>query len=173
MRTIAFLLLFLITASAIGQSEALAKNYLDQGEYKKAIAVYGKLYEKSPGRMDYLKALVVSNQQDENFQEAERLLKEKLNSRRINPQLFVDLGYNYSIQNLDTEANANYNLAMQAVEEYPNYVYSIGKAFEDYSLLDYASNVYEIAMQQNPALDFNIQLARIYGEQGKLEEMFL
>jgi tetratricopeptide (TPR) repeat protein len=173
MRTIAFLFLFLITASAIGQSEALAKNYLDQGEYKKAIAVYSKLYEKSPGRMDFLKALVESNQQDENFKEAERLLKERLNSRRLIPQLFVDLGYNYSIQNLETQATENYNLAVQAVNEYPNYVYSIGKAFEDYNLLDYATIVYENAMEQNPAMDFNIQLARIYGEQGKLEQMFL
>lgn len=172
MRAIAFLFLFLITASAISQSEALAKNYLDQGEYKKAIAVYGKLYEKSPGRLDFLKALVESNQQDENFQEAERLLKEKLNSRRLIPRLFVLLGYNYSIQNLETEANENYNLAIQAVKEYPNYVYSIGKTFEEYSLLDYAATVYESAMEQNPALDFNMQLARIYGEQGKLEEMF-
>jgi len=172
MRNLIFLLLLVVGASAFAQSELLAKNYFNQGEYEKALTIYEKLYRKSPGRLDYLKALVESNQQLENFEESERLLNERLNSTRSLPQLYVDLGYNYSLQNLDIEASKNYDLAIEAVKSRPNYVFIIGKSFENYNLLDQAVIVYESAMELNPDLDFNGQLARIYGEQGKLEEMF-
>ena len=173
MRSILVLLVLLIGASAIAQSELLAKNYFDQGEYEKAITIYDKLYRKTPGRLDYLHALVESNQQLENFEEAERLLLERINSGRSLPQLYVNLGYNYSLQNKDEEAIKNYNLALEAIRLRPNYVFSIGRSFENFNLLDYAASVYENAMVLNPSLDFNTQLARIYGEQGKLEEMFM
>ena len=52
------------------------------------------------------------------------------------------------------------------------YSYTIGKNFEEYSLLDEAVLVYETAMKQDPSKDFNVPLARIYGEQGKLDKMF-
>ena len=157
----------------MAQSESLAKNYFEQGEYEKAISIYNKLYDKTPGRLDYLKALVDSYQQLENFEEAENLLNEKINSKRVIPQLYVDLGYNYSLQNKEAEAEKNYNLAIEAAKEQPNYSYSIGYSFENYGLLDYAILVYENTMKINSGIDFNVQLARIYGEQGKLEEMFL
>ena len=117
MRSIIFILLLLMGGSAIAQNELLAKNYFEQGEYEKAITIYEKLYGKNQGRVDYLKAIVQSNQQLENFQEAERLLKERLSSRRVIPQLYVDLGYNYSLQNNELEAHQNYDLAIDAVKE--------------------------------------------------------
>jgi tetratricopeptide (TPR) repeat protein len=172
MRNLIFLLLLVVGASAFAQSELLAKNYFNQGEYEKALTIYEKLYRTSPGRLDYLKALVESNQQLENFEESERLLLERLRSNRALPQLFIDLGYNYSLQGLEIEATKNYNLAIEALKTRPNYVFIIGKSFENYNLLDQAVIVYESAMELNPDLDFNGQLARIYGEQGKLEEMF-
>ncbi len=173
MRCISLLFVLLISSCAIAQSDLLAKNYFDQGEYAKAITIYDKLVRKSPGRLDYLKSLVEANQQLENFEEAERLLKERLNSSRIMPQFYVDLGYNYSLQNKDIEATQNYDLAIEAIKKHPNYVFNVGKAFQGFSLLEYAVTAYEIAMELNPVLDFNVQLARLYGELGRLEEMFL
>ncbi len=172
MRSIVFLLFLFVGVSAMAQSESLAKNYFDQGEYEKAIVIFDKLHKKNPGRLDYLKALVESNQQLENFEEAERLLNERMHSGRTLPQLYVDLGYNFSLQDKTAEAEKNYNLAIEATREQPNYTYSIGRVFENYNLLDHAVTVYENAMDANPRIDFNAQLARIYGEQGKLEEMF-
>ncbi|RMA66218.1 tetratricopeptide repeat protein [Ulvibacter antarcticus] len=157
----------------MAQSDLLAKNYFEQGEFEKALTLYEKLYEKNPVRLDYFMALVETNQQLEDFVTAEKLLRDQINGRRIMPQLYVDLGYNFSLQNKDIEAIENYKKAIDMINEYPNYVYNVGKAFESYSLLEYAATVYENAMVINPALDYNIQLARIYGEQGKVEEMFV
>jgi len=173
MRSLAFLLLLFIGSSVIAQSDLLAKNYFDQGKYAKAIAIYSKLVSDNPGRLDYLISLVEANQQLENFEEANQLLKKRLTSGSVIPKLYVDIGYNYALQDREIEATQNYDLAIEAVKERPNYVYSIGKTFQEYGLLDYAVMAYETAMELNPALNLNIQLARLYGELGRLEDMFL
>tara|TARA_R110002072_G_scaffold22615_1_gene79186 strand:+ start:6675 stop:8456 length:1782 start_codon:yes stop_codon:yes gene_type:complete len=172
MRYILLLLLIIMGTSAMAQNELLAKNYFDQGEYEKSLAIYEKLYKKTPSRFDFLLSIIEAHQQLENFEAAESLLQEKLDAPRTNPQLYVELGYNYSLQENTTEANKYYDLAIEMALLNSNYAYSVGKSFEKYSLLDQAASLYEQMMVLDPERDFNIQLARIYGEQGELEKMF-
>lgn len=165
-------ILFLISFSAVNaQSDLLAKNYFDQGQYEKALSLYQKLYKKSK-RFDYFNSLVATNQQLENYTEAEKLLKEKLSSKNIIPTLYVELGYNYSLQQKDSLATINYNKAIESLDVKVNYATMIGRAFEKYNLLDYAIKTYETAMSSNSEMDYNYQLSRLYGEQGNLEKMF-
>ena len=70
------------------------------------------------------------HQQLENYNEAERLLKEKLNSPRINPKLYVELGYNYALQKKDSLATINYEKAIETIGEQINYARNIGETFE-------------------------------------------
>ena len=109
----------------------------------------------------------------QDYKEAEKLLKERLNIKII-PQLYVELGYNYSLQENDSLATINYDKAILFVNESKkfNYGRSIGESFERYSLLNYAIETYIIAMNTFPDTDFSYQLARLYGEQGNLEKMF-
>ncbi len=172
MRNLFIVFFLFVGATTFAQSELLARNYFEKGDYEKAISIYQKLYTESPYKTDYLSALVESYQQLENFEAAEKLLEEKITSRRTQPQFYVDLGYNFALQNRDTLALTNYNKAIQAIDEQPNYASIIAKYFEKYSLLDQAVIAYEKGMEINPEVDFNIQLARLYGEQGKLELMF-
>ncbi|MFK5983521.1 MAG: tetratricopeptide repeat protein [Flavobacteriaceae bacterium] len=165
-------ILFFISISAVNaQNDLLAKNYFEQGKYEKALALYTKLYKKSQ-RSDYFNALVATNQQLENYSEAGNLLNEKLDSPRIIPHLFVELGYNYALQNKDSLALINYNKAIESLEGKINYASSIGKAFEKYNLIEQAIKTYETSMKLNPVMDYSYQLARLYGEKGDLEKMF-
>ena len=172
MRIVVYIILVLFSSVAFAQNEGLAKNYFEQGEYEKSISIYQKLVARNPHRLDYTLALVKGHQQLENFNEADKLLRERLASRQPLPQLYVELGNNYTLQHLDSLAYREHNKAIAYIEENPNYAFPIGKAFESYSLLDEAVATYERAMVLNPGLNFNIQLARIYGEQGNLEKMF-
>ncbi|MCG2417644.1 hypothetical protein K8089_01320 [Aequorivita sp. F47161] len=172
MRKTLFILFFFTVTASFSQSDALAKNYFEQGQFEKSLRIYEKLNKENPYRLDYFMGVVQSNQQLENFTEAERLIKEKLNTGRNYPQLYVELGYNYSLQNNTELATLNYNKAINAIEENPNFSYSIGNTFQKYSLLDQAVTAYEKAMALSDKLDFNMQLAQIYGEQGNLEKMF-
>lgn len=168
-----FIILFFLSATAsFSQSDALAKNYFEQGQFQKALSIYEKLSKQNPYRLDYFMGAVQANQQLENFSEAEKLIKEKLGSGRNFPQLFVELGYNYSLQNKPELATENYNKAIASLDENPNFAYNVGNTFQKYSLLDEAAATFEKAMSLSDQADFNSQLAQIYGEQGKLEMMF-
>lgn len=172
MRIVVYILFFLCSLGTFAQSEALARNYFEQGQYEKSISIYKKLVAANPNRLDYTIALVNGYQQLEDYNTAEQLLRDRLKSRQPIPQLFIELGNNYTLQNLDSLATVENNKAIAFVEENPNYAYPIGQSFESFSLLDEAVITYERAMVLNPGLNFNPQLARIYGEQGNLEKMF-
>ncbi|MBX2827808.1 MAG: tetratricopeptide repeat protein [Flavobacteriaceae bacterium] len=170
---IVILIAFLLAASfCMGQSQGLAKNYFEQGEYEKALSIFKKLVKQNPGNSNQFLYLVKTYQQLERYDDAQVAIMEKLNGRRPYPQYFVELGHNYTLQKKDSLAVFAYDKAIQAVEENPIYAYVIGRSFSEYSLLDEAATVYERAMELDPSRDYNGQLAKIYGEQGKLELMF-
>jgi hypothetical protein len=172
MRYILFILLFLTASIVSSQNKLLAQNYFDQGEYEKALSIYNKLLKKNPGSMEYFLFVITANQQLENFTIAENLLIEKINSGRVNPQLFIELGYNYSLQKKDSIANKYYVEALDYIEVNPNYASMVGATFENYGLLDMAISTYENAMSVT-GNDYNTSLARLYGEKGELDKMFV
>ncbi|WP_271784890.1 tetratricopeptide repeat protein [Aquimarina algiphila] len=173
MRLIFFYISLVFTFSTFAQSEQLAKNYIQQGAYEKALSVYQKLYAKNPNRINYFLGLVESYQQLEKFDEAESILKKRVERTPGNAQILVELGHHYDLQGKSEEARLYYD---KAVETYSNnsvnHAYSLAQTFEKYSLLDEAALIYEKGMKDNPRANFNVQLAKIYGEQGKLEKMF-
>ncbi len=172
MRTVLVILIVFVSQLSFGQSEGLAKNYFEQGEYEKALSIFKKLVKQNPGNSGQFLYLVRTYQQLENYEEAEKALRDKLNGRRKYPRYYVELGHNYTLQDKDSLADIEYQKAIQSIEENPIYAYIVGRTFSDYSLLDQAATVYERAMELDPGRDYNGQLARIYGEQGKLELMF-
>lgn len=167
---IGFLLLAVFRLNA--QSEDLARNFFDQGEYEKALKTYQQLAKENPGNPVFFYGIISSYQQMEDFETAEELLKDKLENSANNPMLLVELGHNYELKEDEGRANDFYKEALAAIDARPNFAYSIAHTFEKYSLLDYAAEAYEKGMALNSEQNFNLQLARIYGEQGKIEQMF-
>ncbi|MBT8303910.1 MAG: tetratricopeptide repeat protein [Bacteroidia bacterium] len=154
-----------------GQSEEIAKDYFLRGEFEKALVSYEKLNEKNPRNRNYITKIVEIHQQLEQYNEAEEVLLVEINKFR-QPILLVELGFNHSLKGEDLKAKEYYDQAMEILNENPSYAYGIAQSFERHSLLDQAIGVYERAMELNPKLNFNINLARIYGEQGNIEKMF-
>lgn len=158
--------------SLFAQNDQLARNYLDQGEYEKALNTYQQLVKESPGNSTYFYGLVTAHQQLEDFTSAEALLQERLKRTPNNPTLFIELGYNSALQQQQEKAREYNRRALDILEEQPNYTYSVARTFEKYSLLDEAAEAYLIGKRLTPDVKFDLPLARIYGEQGKLEQMF-
>ncbi len=173
MRLILFYISLLLTFSTAAQSEQLAKNYIQQGQYEKALSVYQKLYNKNPNRMGYILGLVEAHQQLEQFDKAEKILTNRVKMTPDNAQILVELGHHYDVQGKPEEAKVYYNKAIETYEKSGvNHAYSLAQTFEKYSLLDEAAIIYEKGMKDNPRANFNVQLAKIYGEQGNLHKMF-
>ena len=153
------------------QEDILAKQYLKEGEFEKALTLFQTLHTKNPGNISYLIQLVKTHQQLEQYDEAESLLLKQL--ERINyPSLLVELGYNYQLKNNIDLANNYYNQAISSLDINANYVFIVAQSLVQHSLLDQAIISYEKAKTLLPEKNFDMQLAQIYGEQGDIEKMF-
>ena len=166
------ILILFISQIAFGQEDFLAKQYFNDGEYEKAVVFYENLVKQHPRRSDYFEGLVACYQQLEQYQKAETFLLQKIETGNPYPTIYIELGYNYRLQKQPEEAELFYQRALMSIEENPNYGYGVGFRFQRYALLDYALKAYGRAMELNPELDYNFQMARIYGEQGDVERMF-
>src|SRR5699024_6889933 len=167
-----FFTLLFVTIS-YGQNKSIADNYFKQGDYEKALAIYSQLYERSPNNYILFIDLIKTHQELEAYDEAQQLLEDKLKTVR-NPQLLIELAQNARLQGNQTGAENYYQLALNQVRERPIYASNIGRALESYNLLDWAEEVYKLALESDTAnLSFQLRLAYLYGEQGKVEEMFL
>ncbi len=172
MKALFVFLLFLFSFTIFAQDDFLAKRYFEDGDYEKAVVFYEKLVEQEPRRTDYAEGLIACYQQLERYTDAETFLLEQIEMGRPNPTFFIELGYNYTLQNSPERANEYYDQAIGMIDKNPNYGYGIGFRFQKYALLDYAIKAYGKAMELNPKLDYNYQMARIYGEQGDIDRMY-
>ncbi|WP_405410960.1 tetratricopeptide repeat protein [Maribacter sp. Asnod1-A12] len=173
MRFTFFIITFLaLSTFGFAQDDFLAKQYFADGDFEKAVVFYEKLVEKSPRRTEYVQDLVACYQQLERYQDAEDFLNQRLKDRNPYPTLLIDLGYNYKLQDNEQMAQTYYEKALDVIPKNPNYGYALGLQFQKYSLLDLAIKAFKNSMELNPALNFNFQLARIYGEQGNVEAMY-
>lgn len=150
----------------------MAKQYFNDGDFKKAVVYYERLVKKNPRRTDYAEGLIATYQQLERFEDAEKFIFDKINEGNVYPTLYIELGYNYTLQNQPQDADKYYNKAISKIAENPNFGYGVGYRFQKYALLDRALEAYSKAMELNSKLDYNYQMARIYGEKGDIEKMY-
>lgn len=172
LRLILFFIAFSFVQVVFSQEDFLAKQYYNDGDYEKAVVFYEKLVAKNPRRTDYAEELIACYQQLERYTDAEEFLLKKTKESNASPIMLIELGRNYALQNNNAKANQFYEMALSKVQENPNFGYAVGFHFQKYVLLDYAVKAYALAMELNPQLDYNFQLARIYGEQGNIEKMY-
>lgn len=154
------------------QNVQLAYNYYRTGEYEKAIVEFEKLFERNNNNRTYLDFLITSYQETEQFYKAETLIKQQQQKFPKQYYLKVKLGYNYQLQNNQEQADKLYQDAIGEVIKNPNTARLTGKAFQDAYMLDRAVSVYTTAMKKNPKLNFNLYLAKIYGEQLEITKMY-
>ncbi len=167
-----FILCLLFCTSLFSQEDVLAKDYFNKGDFEKALYEYKRLYAQSPLNINYINQLVSTHQQLEQYNEAEEFLLSVIN--RINyPAFFVELGYNYQLKNDLENANLFYQKAINSLDNNVNNAFSVARSFQNHTLLNETITVYEKAMVLKPELNFKFQLAKIYGEQGNVEKMFV
>jgi len=149
----------------------IADDYYKRGEFEKALLTYKKLYENKPYNYNYLYKIVDTYQQLEQYDQAEAVLKSRIDKSRI-PSVLVELGYNYQLKDSITIAQTYYDEAISAIDVKPSNVYAVGQRFEKRSLLQEAITSYKKAATLLPERNFSVQLARIYGDLGDIEQMF-
>ncbi|WP_343487220.1 tetratricopeptide repeat protein [Allomuricauda sp. d1] len=172
MRYFLLLISYFVLQPSFAQDDFLAKQYFSEGDYEKAVVFYEKLVDRNPRRTDFSEGLVACYQQLERYDDAEKFLLEKVEDPYVFPTFFIELGYNYTLQDEPEKAGQYYQRAIEKIDENPNYGYAVGYRFQKYALLDEAISAYTKAMTLKPELNYDFQLARIYGEQGNIEKMY-
>ena len=150
----------------------LAENYFNKGEFEKSLILYQKLHKSSPTNSNLVFRIIEIQQELQHFDEAETLIKSQLITRK-NPQMLVELGYNFQRQNKIEKANENYQKAIDVANSVPNYTYAIGLRFEEHSLVGQAIEVYKLAIIQTQNSNYEYRLAGLYAEQKDVQNMFL
>ena len=163
-------LLFFITSFAFAQTEQLAQNYFDKGAFAKALPLYEELFQKNSYNSLFYNQLLNCYQQLQQFEQAENLIENQLKKTK-QPQNYVLLGYLYQLQKQPTKADKYYSLAIEGLNENPNYVYAVAQTFEQKVLLEWALRAYETAYQKNNSFNFDYQIALLQGQLGKIDVM--
>lgn len=170
MKKIIAIIVLLWSVGVFAQNEQLAHNYVDKGEFEKALVIYQDLEQKQPNNTFLIQRMVLCLQQLQRYDEAKELLEDRLD-KTGQPLLLVELGYNYQLQKDKAKAEKNYEAAIQAVAENTSHVYNVANTFEKKVLLDYALRTYQTASQINKSMNFDYQVALIQGQMGNIELM--
>ncbi|CAM3571302.1 tetratricopeptide repeat protein [Flavobacterium gelidilacus] len=170
MRKLFILFCLLLSVSVKAQSEQLAYNYFDRGEFDKAITLLEEIVVKQPGNPAFFQKMIECYQQLKQYDKAETAILYKMKISKT-PTLYVELGYNFQLQKNEAKATENYNLAIEQVVLQSNYAYSVASVFEQKTLLDWAIKAYEVGKLGNPNLNFDYQIALLNGQMGNLDLM--
>jgi len=170
MKKILLLINLFFSLIAFSQNEQLALNYFDKGEFEKAIISYEDLLRNQPANSFYFQKLVESHQQMQHFDVSEKLLQDRLDKYK-QASLLVELGYNFQLRKDASKSKKYYDQAVEKIKENPSNVYTIANAFEKKTLLDYALQSYKLAVSIEPKMNFNYQMAVLYGQSGKTDLM--
>ena len=162
------LFLLLVCFPIHAQSDQLAFNYIDAGEYEKAVTILEEVYSKN--KLLHLDKLLYCYQQLQQHDKALKFINE-LKPKNNNPTLLVEEGYIYQLQKKQSEADKKYQEALNEIDKNANFAYNLGSVFERKVLLDWALKAYEKGQKANPNLNFDYQTAMIQGQLGNLEVM--
>jgi tetratricopeptide (TPR) repeat protein len=170
MKKLLTILLFLLSIWAKAQNEQLANNYFDRGEFEKALVSYEELLKGQQGNTNYFQRVVECYQQLQQYDKAEKAIQARLDKYRQNT-LLVELGYNYQLQKNQEKANKYFDQAIDKIKKNAPEAYGIAYTFERKALFDYALLAYKTALETDPKLSFNFQMAMIYGQKGEPDLM--
>jgi len=172
MRYLFLVVVVLFSTLSVAQDSKLAENYMDQGEFSKALKIYQKIYQQNQRNPRNLFTLVEVYQQLERYQTADSLI-DAAAKNNIRKELFlIEKGYNATLQGNDSTATTYYKEAIKVIDSLPQLTYQIAYRLEQRNELDEAIEAYEKGMALNDKLNYNFQLAKLYGEKGNIEKMF-
>ena len=170
MKKIIFLFSLFFSMFVFSQNEQLAQNYFDKGEFEKALISYQELIAAQPFNGYYFQRIIDCYQQLKQYEASEKSILERYNKFK-QATLLVELGYNYQLQKDENKAKKYYEQALDKIKKIPTEVYGIAATFEKKTLIDYALQAYQLAIELDPKLNFNFQMALLYGQKGDSDKM--
>lgn len=166
-----FFLFLAVGASAqISKDRQLADQFMSNGEYDKAAAIYDKLYDKDPLSVygNYYYCLL----QLKSYDDAEKLVKKTMKKNDGNPAFLVDLGFIYFEEGDLSKAHQQYDKALKQMTPDQGVIMNLANAFISKQETDYAMNTYiEGRKMLRGQYSFYFELADIYYRKQDYQKM--
>ncbi|MFM2226326.1 MAG: hypothetical protein RJA07_2528 [Bacteroidota bacterium] len=150
----------------------LAEAYYNNNEFEKAVALYDKLFTKNPDNTavydKYVKVLESLKQYDK----AEKVIKKVQKLHPDDFTFYIDLAKFYELKGDEKKATEQYDATIKHLKADPDAIRKLAALFMQTNQIEKAKMVYE---KGNTILNaphyFDIELATIYGKQGKPKMM--
>lgn len=161
-------------AQQVSQSssdEQLAAQFLAEGDYERAAAIYEELFDDdvSPAIYNnYLRSLL----ELEDYRKAQRVVNTQIDRNPGKPRFEVDLGYVYTLAEDNRKARRHLEGLIKDVPVNPRAITDLANAFLFRDFDDYALQTYQKARNQiGSEYPFNRQMAEIYERMGDYDKM--
>lgn len=153
------------------ENEKLALQYYNNLEYDKALDLFRELYKKQPSYFNYnyyLNCLIAQQE----FSEAENMVRDKFKNDPGVNRYHVDLGYLYMLENKPDKANRQFDDIVKNLKPSKPMITEVANAFLSKRLYDYAAKTYLRGRELLQYSDFfNSELARVYELSGNYSDM--
>jgi len=163
----------LIVKSAFSQEtqekQQLAYQFFQKKEFDKAAPIFNQLFSETDQKYYfdfYLQCII----EQKLFEEAEKIVKKQIKTRRNNSQFIVDLGYVYKSQSKIEEATEQFDLALKKLQPGTVQTIELANAFASKREYEYAEKTYTKG-KENTGQPFHYELSFIYAAQLKYPQM--
>ncbi len=179
MRILTSILLFLLLAGSCVKSQAqpagqsateLANQYMNTGEWDKAVVYFEKYYSQDPygAFANYLKCFTMLK----DYEGAEKLIKKHLKKFPGDPTIRIELGALYETMGDVDKAKKVYSDVINSLKSDINQINITGSSFMNRQMFSYAEETYvEGRKLLKGAYLFSFELAEAYAQDGKFPEM--
>lgn len=175
LRVLIIMLLLGLSPRALAQpgtDEQLALEYMRQGQYEKAILYLEKLYDKQPTAF-YYDQLFKARTSLKQFDEAEKLAKERMRRQNGDPVYLVDIGAVKKMEGDTAKAEQQFDKALKALQPEQAAVRNMANAFSKYNEQGRALETYQRGRKilKDGASDFFYETAALRAGQGDVPGM--
>ena len=168
---IIFLFSSLLISAQSELSPKLAKQYFDQGNYRKAGEIYKNLYYKHKSA-NYYQALMSCYIELNEINNGEKLAKNYLKKNSANASTLIDLGHIYKISGQEKKGRKIFLEVLSLLESNDKLVSISAARFSKYQYFNLAIQAYEVGLRNPSKTSYRYQIARIYGQLNNLKAMF-
>lgn len=166
-------LILLFSQKAEAQNDLkIGIEYFEDGEYEKAIKYLSPLAANQKTKELY-QTLLNSYLALKDYEEAENLNKSFIRNSRLNQMdLLTDKIYIFNLQGDEKAAEKAFKQLQSKIQANPSYSFTAATALQKRGYPERALDVYDLAQRINPNYNFDYQRAQLYGELGRVNEMY-
>ncbi len=160
-------------ARAQVRDELLASQYMQQGDFEKALVLFDKLFDRNPTNFSYYSSKVNCQIQLKQYVDAEKDIKKLIRKNPDNPLFPADLGYIYALQNQNDKAKEQYDQAIKVFNPDPDMTNRLVNSFRQKRELEYTIQVYLKARKtiRNHPGNYGYEMAELYAATGNFDLM--